>query len=470
MQTRSIQRARWLAAWPLGLLLALALSVPQVSGAARAQAVMTIGADTDGKSSSIVLIQGKSQVIRVAAQVSRLVIGDPAVADAVLLSDSSFYLLGRQIGVTNVLVFGDDPQVPIGIIDIEVSIDIAEVARAVAAVVPGGKISVHAFNGRIRLSGEVADEHAAMRAIEVAQQFSESEVVNALRISTPKQVFLKVRIIEASRSIGKELGVSLTSDGSGSVELQTGGQGSAVPFAQIAGSVVALGSDIDLVVRSFEQRGLARNLASPTLTALSGQSASFLAGGEIPVPVSSDGGTQVEYKEFGVRLSFTPTVLESGMINLRLEPEVSQVDFANTVRDLPSFTTRRASTTVELRDGQSFVIAGLLQSSSTRRREQVPLLGDLPLIGALFRSSTLRDSETDLVIIVTPQLTSPTAANQTTATPLDNSRLASDMDFFLLGIDERPAFGAREALLGAGITGYFGHVLEAGEKGARRRD
>ena len=217
----------------------------------------------------------------------------------------------------------------------------------------------------------------------------------------------------------------------------------AAPFGTVVGTLISNGVQVDAMIRGLEERGLARRLAEPNLVALSGDTASFLAGGEFPFPVQSQlGQVTVEFKKFGVGLAFTPTVLDHGVINLKIEPEVSQLDPTNFVQvggiRVPSLIVRRANTTIELRDGQSFAIAGLLQSVSSTDASQLPWLGDVPVIGALLRSTHFQKRETDLAIIVTPRLVRPTRPGDTVRTPLDNTAPGNDAEQFLLGRAEVP--------------------------------
>jgi pilus assembly protein CpaC len=214
-----------------------------------------------------------------------------------------------------------------------------------------------------------------------------------------------------------------------------------VPFGALAGRIISGSTTADLFVKALEERGLARRLAEPNLVALSGDTASFLAGGEFPFPVSNDNDKiEVAFKKFGIGLAFTPTVLSDGQINLKIEPEVSELDTGNFVKvgnvEIPSLTVRRASTTVELRDGQSFAIAGLLQSNQIKNQRQLPWIGDVPVLGALLRSAAYQKKETDLIIIVTPRLVKPRAPGQKIATPLDKSLPSNDPEFFLRGKQE----------------------------------
>jgi pilus assembly protein CpaC len=236
------------------------------------------------------------------------------------------------------------------------------------------------------------------------------------------------------------------------------------PFGVIVQKMVMGGRDIDMIINALEQKGIARSLAEPNLVALSGDTASFLAGGEYPVPVPGAlGQVTIDYKRYGVGLAFTPTVLGGGLINLKIEPEVSQLDISHPVTvagiSVPPLIVRRASTTVELRDGQSFVIGGLLQSNGQNAISQLPWLGDVPVLGALFRSTSYQKNETDLAIIVTPRLVRPARPGDIVKTPLDSTLPPNDVDLFLMGKTEVPRSVAR-LIDGVPVREFAGHVLD----------
>ncbi|WP_370160915.1 type II and III secretion system protein family protein [Limimaricola soesokkakensis] len=411
---------------------------------------------------------GESRVFTTARDISHLVIGNPEIADVVLISPRSFYVLGQDLGQTNLQVFADE-EIPVGLVDLEVTVDTTDLSAALRSAVPNADIRAESVNGRLRLNGTVPDAVALGRILEIAEQYGSEGVINALQVASPQQVFLEVRMIEASRDAGKSLGISIggTNQGAnGRVTVASGRglTGDSIPFGSFLASLVSDGLNVDLVIEALEERGLARNLAEPTLAALSGETASFLAGGEVPIPVAEeDGKVTIQFKEFGVRLNFTPIVLNNGLINLTLEPEVSQVNFADTfdtgLIELPSFTTRRASTTIELNDGQSFAIAGLLQRNNTRRQQQIPWLGEVPILGALFRSASYQKDETDLVIIVTPRLANPASPSRPLKTPLDYSTVTSESTFFLYGIQEISRGEMARELQERGIEAPFGHVI-----------
>ncbi len=329
---------------------------------------------------------------------------------------------------------------------------------------PGSRIRVASINGRIKLSGSVQDAPAAERAMTIAKQFGPN-VINSMTVSQSQQVMLEVRFIEASRNAGRDLGVNWNINGRSVTGTIAGAAANSTPFGTFIGNILQKGTTVDVIIDALEQKGLGRRLAEPNLVTMSGQEASFLAGGEFPFPVPNALGSApaIEFKKFGVGLTFTPTVLADGMINLKIAPEVSQIDFTSSVGTsggtVPSLVVRRASTVVELRDGQSFAIAGLLQSMSADNVKQLPWIGSVPVIGALFRSQSFERKETDLAIIVTPRLVRPAAPNQRLATPLDNTRSANDVDRFVLG---RQEVTARQARRDANVPprNAVGHILD----------
>ena len=402
----------------------------------------------------------KSETIKVGTPFSEALVGNAEVADVVPLTDRTIYLVGKKIGVTRLSLL-DKSKTLLGVIDVEVSYDLAGLRKRIAEN-PGSKgIKVTSVNGKILLTGTAADALAMQGALTLAGQLAPvTDITNAMKVAAPQQVQLEVRFIEASRSASHALGVnsavlgkrvtgltgvesfSTNKDGDLLNNLAAGLTTNAVPFGSLVGRVLAGGTSADIMVKALEERGLARRLAEPNLVALSGDTASFLAGGEFPFPASAENDKiSVEFKKFGVGLAFTPTVLADGQINLKIEPEVSELDPTNSIQvsgsvRIPSLIVRRASTTVELRDGQSFAIAGLLQARNVKDTRQLPWLGDVPIIGALLRSTAWEKNETDLVIIVTPRLVKPRAPGQKIATPLDKSLPSNDPEQFLLGKHE----------------------------------
>ncbi|MFN3592344.1 MAG: type II and III secretion system protein family protein, partial [Thermaurantiacus sp.] len=292
--------------------------------------------------------------------------------------------------------------------------------------------------------------------------YSPDKVVNLLSVGSPQQVLLEVRFAEVSRGTVKQLGINTftwqNSSTAGGVGVPPNLDSS--PF-QAAIAIFRPGITVEL--DALEQKGMARTLAQPNLIALSGETASFLAGGEFPVPVgvSSAGAVPtitIEFKQFGVSLAFTPTVLADGMINLVVAPEVSSLDREASIRlqgfDIPGLRVRRARTSLELRDGQSFAMAGLIQSDFADTVRAVPLLGQIPIIGALFRSTRFNNSETELVITVTPRIVRPVPPHQL-ALPTDSTLPPGDAELFLMGRTGRPGAGTPPPR----VDGELGHIL-----------
>jgi pilus assembly protein CpaC len=429
-----------------------------------------------GLPAEVRVAQGKFVNARTNGNVSRLVVGDPDIATAVPLTNTTFYVLGKAEGRTNVAVYGLNDTL-LGLIDVEVGADMPDLKQTIQAAIPQAKIRVETVNGRVRLSGSVPDGVTQRKALEIAEQYSSSPVINALNVTGGQQVLLEVRVVEASRNAGRQLGVSWFGRGNGATAssgtaarqrgLNVGGlfPSGQAPFGTLVAQIIGGGITADILIQALEEKDLGRRLAEPNLTALSGEKASFLAGGEVPIPVAeNDGKVTVQYKEYGVRLNFTPVVLDNGLINLKLEPEVSQIDpntvFRTGLIELPAFITRRASTTIEVRDGQSFAMAGLLQSVHTKSQDQLPWLGQLPVLGALFRSSSFQEEETDLVIIVTPHLVRPAKPGQPLRTPLDAAKPSNDAEFFLLGNLEVSSDMQRRFIEGTGVVGPYGHIID----------
>ncbi len=401
-----------------------------------------------------------------------LVVGDPEIADAMPLTNHTFYVHGKKVGSTTVSAYDAERKL-IGTIDLEIGHSTNRLRDELRRRIGVNSVNVSSVNGRVLLSGTVPNAIALDRAVTIAKQF-DNEVLNQMTISEPQQVMLEVRFIEASRQATKELGVrwdvaSRRLNGfSGTAGLLSG----ATPFGAILGQLLSGGTSVDVLVQALEGKGLARRLAEPNLTALSGQSASFLAGGEFPFPVAMPNGTMsVEFKKFGVGLNFMPTVLANGVINLKIEPEVSQIDTTNSVTvagiTIPSLVVRRLSTNVELKDGQSFALAGLLQSVSSENLNALPWINDVPILGALFRSTAFERRETELAVLVTPRLVRPVRPGERLHSPLDATVSANDVDRFLFGKQEVTAPEVRFAQGRAPrVTG--GHILETGASNAAR--
>lgn len=429
---------------------------------------------------------GTSTTVITNRSFSDLVIGNPSVADAVPLSNFSFYIQGRTTGFTNVSIYDENKNL-LGVVDVRVQRSSDEVRRAVRAVVPYADIRVTTQGDRIQLSGIVANGEDQARALKAAQQFSEQPIINALSISDVQQVSLEVRVLEAKRSVGRDLGIKVHGGGGTSVfgsgsglAVNADGTGGAAtyledstagsnrllsanaPFGTLVAQVLeSAGVRIDVIIDALEQKGLARRLAQPNITTISGEPARFHAGGEVPVPSGvSDGQVSYSYRPYGVVLQFVPTVLEDSKINIRVLTEVSELDRTLQVNGFPAFTSRKAEAVMELRSGQSFAMAGLLQVVNQREIEQLPWLGNLPVLGALFRSTSYQKQETDLVIVVTPRLVRPAAPDEQLFSPLDQTRPSNDPELFLLGLMEVDKDMIRRFKSGTGVVGPYGHRLD----------
>jgi len=450
------------------------------------------GWDVEGEAvQRVVITLNKSRTLRFGKAFATAVMGSPEIADVLPMSDHSLYIQAKKIGTTNLSVFDQGGKL-VSLIDIEVEIDSRNLQEKIRSSTGSRGIRVSSTNGQVVLSGLANNAVAADHAMSIVKSFVPN-AVNAMTIAPSQQVMLEVRFFEASRDAARFLGINWNAAngsktrgfniGQGQVtpQLQSGGivtfdaagtlaGNAAQPFGVILAQLLSnhRGDNINVAVNALESQGLLRRLAEPNLMALSGDTAQFLAGGEFPVPiaVSSPGfgvTPTIVYKPFGVRLSFTPTVLANGIINLKINPEVSEIDFSNAVTisgtTIPSVNKRDAKTVVELRDGQSFAIAGLLQADNLRNREQIPWLGSVPVLGTLFSSSGYQKHETDLVIIVTPHLVQPIGPRERLGTPLDERISSNDPDFFLLGKLEVPKNYSRYVTPGGDVSGPYGHIL-----------
>jgi len=397
------------------------------------------------KNASIKVAKGKPRTIMTSAAFYQIVIGDPEIANVNPLTDKSFYVLGNNLGTTGIALFNESKQL-VGTIDIEVTLDTDQLASTIRASVPDAKIKVGSANGRVVLSGEADDAVAAEKASKIASRFSgNEEVINSVNISSSQQVQLNVRFVEINRQAGQDLGAKYSANfayGVGGRDVTIApGDLPAAGTGEIIGRLLSNGVSIDIAIKALEQRGLARRLAEPNLIARSGQTASFLAGGEFPIPVSEDNGKiSVSYKRYGVSLDFTPTVLKDGLVSLDIAPEVSSIDASASYNigdiSVPGFIVRRARTSVDLKNGQSFMIAGLLQSQNDITTSRLPGLGKLPVLGPLFSSKSYQRRETDLVIIVTPYLVKPVDPSKKLVEPTDGTQPASNADYFLNNTEE----------------------------------
>jgi pilus assembly protein CpaC len=408
----------------------------------------------------------KSQVVNADRPIAKAMIGNDDIADILPLTDRSIYVLGKKMGTTSLTLYDARGRV-IAIMDVAVGPDVELLNAQLRDMLPGQNVEARISNDSIVLTGTVNSAGAADRAARLAKAYAGDKVINLISIGSSQQVMLEVKFAEVDRTSGKEFGISAFGNSAGGSFSGVMGRGSNMTPNNAGIGILTLDSltgqngifrqDISLgglslqgILNALETKGLARTLAQPTLIALSGERASFLAGGEFPVPVAQSGGSSgnngsqaitVEFKTFGVSLSFTPTVLSDNTINLVVEPEVSEIDPTASLTlngiTIPGLRTRRVSTTLELRDGESFAIAGLLQQDTKVQISQMPLLGSLPIIGTLFRSTRFQKGETELLIVVTPRLVAPIKPSQVRL-PTDRVRDPNDLETFLLGQPYQP--------------------------------
>jgi pilus assembly protein CpaC len=380
----------------------------------------------------------KSLSFQLDAPANRIVVAQPETAQIVATTDHSFYVRGKELGSTNLLVYGGGGRL-MEVIDVRVGYDAAALQNDLARALPGEKIAVQNLGEGLLLTGDVSTTGVAARAKAYADKFAPNAVTSALTVQASQQVILEVRIIEASRSALQDIGFNIAASGT-RFDLLTGSGliGASPPQGLLSIRGVTGLSTIDVTLQALEEKGAVRTLARPNLTALSGEKSSFLAGGEFPFPIPVDNDTvAIEFRQFGVNLAFQPVVQDNGLIRLQVSPEVSQLDVRNSLRisgfEVPSLSVRRASTTVELRGGESFAIAGLLQQDYANTARQLPALGDLPVLGALFRSTRWRRQETELVIIVTPRLAGPGDFAAQPDTPLSGGKEPGAIELFFTG-------------------------------------
>ena len=392
--------------------------------------------------------RGKGVLLRLPRAASTIFVADPDTLDFQTKSPSLIYVLGKAAGET-VLYAVDAAGAVLYAGRIRVTQNLAGLRDAMARTLPNDAVTVEAAGSAILLSGSVLSAAHAADAAAIAAQFIDAKkgesVINLLTVAAPAQVNLRVRVAEVDRTVLKSFGINwdaMVNSGRFAFGLVTQNP---VTFADIfnRNTVGLKQNNVSSMIDALAQEGLITLLAQPNLTALSGETASFLAGGEFPVPVgrtTGEGGVPsitIEFKKFGVSLDFTPTVIDGNRINLRVRPEVSQLSASGGVQlqgfSVPGLTVRRAETTVELGSGETFVIAGLLQRTSDNTLSKIPGAGDIPIIGALLRSSRYRRSETELAIIVTPYLVRPLANPADAAAPTDGLVEANDVERVLGG-------------------------------------
>ena len=441
------------------------------------------------------LMVGKSIVIDSPLPVKRVSLAAPDIADTIVLSPRQLYLVGKALGTTNLTLWGEDDRV-VTVFDLEVGPDLSRLKEKLHEIFPGEHIGVSATHDSVTLSGDVSSTTRLSQALAVTEAYAPKKVINLLQVAGGHQVMLEVRVAEMSRTLARRLGFNFSyATGFGSFGVTALNNLTTVVKPTDAKVLptrdpdkAPFGLDFSKFVSALfqfhrgdatwtgfidalKENGLVKVLAEPTLVALSGQTANFLAGGEYPIPVPQALGTiTIVYKTFGVGLGFTPVVLSSDKISMTVTPEVSALDFSNAITIsgflVPALTTRRASTVIELADGQSFAIAGLLREDVRENVAKFPVLGDLPILGVLFRSSSFQKNESELIIIVTPRLVKPLDPTKQTL-PTDQYIEPDDFEFYLMGQLEGRGTGPvtpRGVRPGVrrqpvGLEGEFGHII-----------
>ncbi|MFQ1699128.1 type II and III secretion system protein family protein [Loktanella agnita] len=477
---------RFIKAALTGLTLSLSAAAPTMAPAE------TLRVLRGAASSALNVPMNRAVVVESDVPFTELSIANPGIADISSLSDRTIYVLGKEPGRTTLTLLGTDGRL-ITNVDVHVSPDMAEFKERLTQILPGENIEVRTANDGIVLSGTVSSIARLDRALDLANRYAPDRVSNLMTVGGTQQVMLKVRFAEMQRTVSKALSSSIALNGRTNATNIIGGTGSGGVGSLPAGenesdgfravpNLLTSSNDstgafsfgfgagnlgVEVLIEALESKGVVRSLAEPNLTALSGQQATFLAGGEYPVPVSQDdGAVSVEYKPFGIELNFIPRVVDGDVINLELVAAVSSIDPSNGVQlggfAIDAFSRRETSTTVEMRDGESFAIAGLLQDDFTDLNGQVPWIGDVPILGALFRSSEYRRNQTELVIIITPHLVSPTRG-QAYALPTDRVRPPTEQDLFLFGRvarNDAPTRGGAGEVARQDFSGSYGYVLD----------
>jgi len=425
--------------------LAVALVAACVVGLWQAPAHAQVFANDLAPTRAIDVPKGKSMAFRLSPAAAEVVVAEPSIAQIVANNNNSVYVRGEDMGSTNILVYDKNHRL-LEVVDVNVGFDASAAQSAINRSLPNNHIVVSGFATGLLLSGEALNVTDAARAQLIAERYAPKQVSSEIMVAASQQIMLEVRILEANRLALKEFGINLSIDGNkgglltnGSVVPQTAaGVPSALydrqqPFGRLGIGTNIGATRIDLLLDAMEDKGLVRTLARPNLAAISGEEASFLAGGEFPYKVTTGLGTEsIQFKPFGVQLKFTPTVEANGQIRLQVAPEVSALDL-NTGIDVPGLTVRRTSTTIELRDGETFAIAGLFQQDYVNNAKQVPGLGDIPILGALFKSSRWQRKETELVVLVTPRLVTSSESLGLAPDPLRVSNEPSAIDLILQG-------------------------------------
>jgi len=452
------QRWSWLGA--LAVSLPGPLTAAAAQGQAPAEGVRITVRDTQAQGQLIRVPVNKSVIVDFSQPVREVRVAKPEFAEVAAISPQQIILTGKAFGTTQLIAWVGDTQ---RVFDVAVDLELDRMLASLRTAVPRGKIQAHALLDSVVLTGTVPDAQAAEQVVQIASVFS-PKVINHLRVAGVQQVLLRVTVAEINRSAERQLGfngwlagddfrdffflsnldqINPSNMGAPEGALVTG----TIPFLVGEDGIPVTGRttvsfgfprvQLQVFVQALRENGLLRVLAEPVLVAISGQQASFLAGGEIPIPIVTDERIRIDFKEFGIRLNFTPALISEEKIRLHVSPEISEPDFTNAITVsgsiVPSFTTRRVQTTVELGTGQTFAIGGLLSDRVRAIARGVPGLGDVPVLGALFRSVDYQQERSELLVLVTPELVEPVSTDQITHVPGAEYIAPNDFELFLMG-------------------------------------
>jgi pilus assembly protein CpaC len=459
------------------LLVVLPLAGGLIAAAEPAQArdisQLRVGGNEYGRTQQVTVGLNKSLLVDLPAAAAEVIVSQPAIASAIMRTKTRAIIQGVSAGATN-MFFLDASGNRIAVLEIVVGGDASGLSATLAALLPGSSIQVRSLGAGIVLSGSARSQDDVQKAINIAAQYAggPDAVTSVINVAGGQQVMLKVTVAEVARDTIKQLGLNLNASYS------TGGLATGfinTPSLGGASSVVANGGltvgldvgafSIDATLKALERRGALRTLAEPTLTAMSGQEAEFLAGGEFPVPsgIDQNGNVSYTFKQFGVNLKFTPTVKSNGIIGLTVDTSVSEPTTQGSVTvgglTIPATKNRQAKTSVELPTGTTLAIGGLIQDQLRQQINRFPGLGDIPIIGALFRSRDFIHSQTELVILVTPYLAQATTAPP--PLPTDDYVAASDAEAIFLGrMEKLYSVGHGPGGMRGGYQGSVGFVLD----------
>lgn len=437
-----------------------------------------------GSGRQITLLINKLAKLKSSQVITRAHVVNPEIAELIYSKTQSphwVFVSGKSIGTTQLTMWNNENEI-IGNFEINVIPDVTGLKESLYQIFPNEKVDVRSSGEHVTLTGTTSGSLTMTKILAIAEAYAPEKVINLLQVGGIQQVMLEVRIAEISKSVANQLGINFSWQGADGFALtmldkltslpDKGWPGNPLEVAESVNAVLGfLGGDpIIVAIDALQEDGLLHILAKPTLIAQSGQKASFLAGGEFPFPVAQSlDRFSIEWKPFGVGLNFSPTVLDDDTISLIVSPEVSELDFTRTIAYagyvVPSIDTRRMSTVVELKDNQSFAIAGLLKNYIRESVKKFPILGDIPILGALFRSTRYQKDETELVVIITPHLVKPVDLSDLSL-PTDSFKSPSPFELMMLGMLEKPhsasvgTSGEEGAAIGKpDIGGDFGYII-----------